>query len=129
VIFVGQFPNKNFKKQIMKKLICVGSFLLLSGAAVMAQNSGSGSGSGSGNMMDHKMKDCIMMKDGKMMVMKSGMSMQLMKDTTLKHGVMVMMDGTVKKKDGTSYMLKDGESVMGNGKVMMAGDKMSGSKM
>jgi hypothetical protein len=101
----------------MKKLICVGSFLLLSGAAVMAQTAGSGSGSGSGNMMDHKMKDCIMMKDGKMMVMKSGMSMQLMKDTTLKHGVMVMMDGTVKKKDGTSYMLKDGESVMGNGKV------------
>jgi hypothetical protein len=26
-------------------------------------------------------------------------------------------------------MLKEGESVMGNGKVMMAGDKMSGSKM
>lgn len=75
------------------------------------------------------MKDCIMMKDGKVMVMKSGMSMQLMKDTTLKHGVMVMMDGTVKKKDGTTYMLKEGESVMGNGKVMMAGDKMSGSKM
>jgi hypothetical protein len=110
----------------MKKLICVGSFLLLSGAAVMAQ---SGSGSGSGNMMDSKMKDCIMMKAGKVMVMKSGMSTQLMKDTTLKHGVMVMMDGTVKKKDGTTYMLKDGESVMGNGKVMMAGDKMSGSKM
>ena len=98
----------------MKKLICVGSFLFLSGAALMAQTS-----PGS-NMMDHKMKDCIMMKDGKVMVMKSGMSMQLMKDTTLKHGVMVMMDGTVKKKDGTTYMLKEGESVMGDGKVMMA---------
>jgi hypothetical protein len=35
----------------MKKLICVGSFLLLSGAAVMAQTSGSDSG----KMMDHKM--------------------------------------------------------------------------
>jgi len=61
----------------MKKLICVGSFLFLSGAALMAQTS-----PGS-NMMDHKMKDCIMMKDGKVMVMK-------------------------------------GESVMGDGKVMMA---------
>jgi hypothetical protein len=110
----------------MKKLICVGSFLLLSGAAVMAQTTPSGAGSG---MMDHKMKDCLMMKDGKVMVMKSGMSMQLMNDTTLKHGVMVMMNGTVKKKDGTTYMLKEGESVMGKGKVMMMGDKMSGSKM
>ncbi len=90
----------------MKKLICVGSFLLLSGAAV---DGSVGLGS---NMMDSKMKDCIMMKGGKVMV-KSGMSMQLMKDTTLKHGVMVMMDGTVKKKDGTTYMLKEGE--FGNG--------------
>ena len=80
-------------------------------------------------MMDHKMKDCIMMTGGKVMVMKGGMSMQLMKDTSLKHGVMVMMDGMVKKKDGTTYMLKEGESIMGNGKVMMADDKMSGSKM
>jgi hypothetical protein len=105
----------------MKKLICVGSFLVLSvlsGVAVMAQT-GSGTASGS-NMMDHKMKDCIMMKDGKVMVMKGGMSMQLMKDTTLKHGVMVMMDGMVKKKDGTTHMLTEGESVMGDGKVMMA---------
>ncbi|HUB60780.1 MAG TPA: DUF6799 domain-containing protein [Puia sp.] len=112
----------------MKKLICVGAFLLLSGAAVMAQSSGS-SGSGSGMMSDQKMKDCLMMKDGKVMVCKGGMSMPLMKDTTLRHGVMVSMDGTVKKKDGSTYMLKEGESVMGNGKVMMAGDKMSGSKM
>jgi hypothetical protein len=98
----------------MKKLICVGSFLLLSGMAVMAQI-----GTDS-KMMDHKMKDCIMMKEGKVMVMKGGMSMQLMKDTTLKHGVMVMMDGTVKQKDGTTHMLKEGESVMADGKVMMS---------
>ena len=104
----------------MKKLICVSSLLLFSGASVFAQSTSPD------KMTSDKMKDCIMMKDSKVMVMMHGMSMQLMKDTTLRHGVMVMMDGTVKKKDGTTYMLKNGDSVMGDGKIMMAGDKMAG---
>jgi hypothetical protein len=105
----------------MKKITCMAFGLLFFGAAVMAQTGGS-------QMMDHKAKDCLMMKDGKVIVMKGGMSMQLTKDTTLKNGVMVMMDGNVKKKDGSTYMLKNGESVGGNGKIMMS-DKMSDGKM
>ena len=76
-----------------------------------------------------KMKDCIMMKDGKMEVMKGGMSMMMMNDSTFKNGTMVMKDGTVKMKDGTTHMLKDGEYVIGGKVKMMKDEKMSDGKM
>jgi hypothetical protein len=76
-----------------------------------------------------RMKDCVMMKDGKMMVMKGGMSMMMMSDSTFKNGTMVMKDGTVKMKDGTTHLLKDGECVIGGKVKMMKDDKMSGGKM
>ncbi len=99
----------------MKKLaiVCLFSFFT---AAAFAQTSD--------KMMNDK-KDCIMMKDGKMMVMKGGMSMMMMNDTTI-HGTMVMKDGSYKMKDGKMHMLKDGECIMPSGKMkMMKMDKMS----
>jgi Domain of unknown function (DUF6799) len=85
--------------------------------------------SGAASAQSSKMKDCIMMKDGKMMVTKGGMSMDMMSDSTFKNGTMVMKDGTVKMKDGSTHMLKDGECVIGGKVKMMKGDKMSGDKM
>jgi hypothetical protein len=82
-----------------------------------------------GSAQSSKMKDCIMMKNGKMMVMKGGMSMMMMGDSTFKNGTMVMKDGTVKMKDGTTRLLKDGECVVGGKVKMMKDDKMSGDKM
>ena len=100
----------------MKKLVTVCLFACF-GAAAHAQTDT--------KMMNDKMKDCVMMKDGKMMVMKGGMNMMMMNDTTI-HGTMVMKDGTVKMKDGSSMMLKNGEAIMSNGKMkMMKMDKMS----
>ena len=64
-----------------------------------------------------KMQDCVMMEDGKMMVMKKGKMHELSTDTTLSNGTMVMMDGTVKMKNGKSVMLKDGNCIYMNGKV------------
>ncbi len=64
-----------------------------------------------------KMKDYIMMMNGKMMVMKHGMSMDLKSDTTLKNGTTVMTNGTVKTKDGKTVMLKEGECIYGDGKI------------
>ena len=72
--------------------------------------------------MDHKMKDCVMMKDGKMMVMKGGKTMAMDQSVTMSNGTTVMPDGSVKMKDGTTKMLKDGDYVYMNG-------KMSGMKM
>lgn len=85
-----------------------------------------------GTMMskgDMKMKDCVMMEGGKMMVMKSGETMDMQEDMTMKNGTMVMKDGTVKMKDGKTAMLKDGECVYMSGhmskmKMMKHSEKM-----
>lgn len=82
--------------------------------------------SGMGKM--HKgMKDCVMMEDGKMMVMKGGKTMQMDKDMTMKNGTMVMSDGNVKWKNGKTAMLKNGDCVYMDGKMAkmdMKKDKM-----
>ena len=62
-------------------------------------------------------KDCIMMKDGKVMQMKDGNTTELSGDVTLENGTVVSKDGTVKMKDGKTKMLKDGDCVYMNGKM------------
>ena len=64
-----------------------------------------------------KMRDAVIMKDGKMMHMKAGKTMTMKKDMTFPNGNMVMMDGTMKMKDGSSHMLKEGDCVMMDGKM------------
>ena len=72
--------------------------------------------------MKHGMKheDCMMMKDGKMMVMKGGNWVAMEKEMTCKNGEKVMTDGTVMKKDGKKMMLKEGEGIDMEGKMMDA---------
>ncbi len=69
------------------------------------------------------MKDHLMMKDGKMMVMKEGKSMMMKEEMTLKDGTKVMMDGTVMMKDGKKMMMKDNDMIMMDGKMMKGGAK------
>ena len=59
--------------------------------------------------MDKSKKDCVMMKDGKMMVMKDGKTMAMDKDMTMSNGTQVMTDGTVMKADGSKMMMKNGD--------------------
>ncbi len=96
--------------------------------AVSAQDT---SGHKMHKMGDHKMKDCVMMKDGKVMVMKDGQKSELTDDMTLSNGTTVMKDGSVKTSDGKTMMLKDGDCVWMDGKMgkmdkmkMKAKDKM-----
>src|SRR3954452_12120714 len=131
----------------MKKIFLLAAVLMITGAA-FAQNTDSTMGDTSGMSMMHdsmmqsgmngmhgmggKMKDCIMMMNGKVMVMKGGQHMPLNKQMTLPNGTVVMPDGTVKMTDGTTRMLKNDECVymdgtmgkMGNmkGKSNMSGD-------
>jgi hypothetical protein len=63
------------------------------------------------------MKDCVMMKDGKMMVMKGGETTAMDQEMTMTNGTVVGTDGSVKMKDGTSRQLKDGDCVYMDGKV------------
>ncbi|MGH2646649.1 MAG: DUF6799 domain-containing protein [Ginsengibacter sp.] len=68
-------------------------------------------------------KDCVMMKDGKMMMMKEGKTMDMDNDVTMKNGTTVMKDGTVKMKDGKTMMMKNGDCMYMNGKMAKM-DKM-----
>ena len=77
-------------------------------------------------------KDCVMMDDGKMMVMKGGKTMAMDQDMTMSNGTMVMSDGTVKMKNGKTMMLKNGDCVWMNGTVThkkMKGKMMEKDKM
>ena len=74
--------------------------------------------------MDHQMKDCVMMKDGKVMVMKHGENSELTESMTLENGATVAPDGTVTTKEGKTKKLQDGQAVYMNGKMA----KMHGMK-
>ena len=62
-------------------------------------------------------KDCVMMKDGKMMQMKDGKTMAMDHDMSFPNGAMIMADGNMKMKDGKTMMLKNGDCVMMDGKM------------
>jgi hypothetical protein len=68
------------------------------------------------------MKDCCMMKDGKMMVMKDGKTMPMEKDMKMKNGTTCMTNGECKMKDGKTMQMKDGDCMEMSGK--MCTDKM-----
>ncbi len=68
------------------------------------------------------MKDCCMMKDGKMMVMKDGKTMPMDKDMTMKNGTNCMTNGECTMKDGSKMQMKNGDCMEMSGK--MCTDKM-----
>ncbi len=68
------------------------------------------------------MKDCCMMKDGKMMVMKDGKTMPMEKDMVMKNGTKCMVNGECIMKDGTKMQMKEGDCMRMSGK--MCNDKI-----
>jgi len=78
------------------------------------------------------MKDCCMMKDGKMMVMKNGKTMPMKKDMTMENGTMVVTTGECTMTDGKKMMMKEGDCMEMSGEMcsdktkkgMMKKDKM-----
>ena len=69
-----------------------------------------------------QMPDCVMMKAGKLMVMKGGIVTSLDKDLTLTNGTVIKVDGTVKSADGATIKLKEGEAIGLDGKLIMKKD-------
>lgn len=63
------------------------------------------------------MKDCCMMKGGKMMVMKDGKTMPMEKDMTMKNGTKCMTTGECTMKDGKKMMMKEGDCMEMSGKM------------
>ena len=81
--------------------------------------------------MKGKMKDCVMMHDGKVMVMKAGQHMPLTQTMNFPNGSAVMPDGTMKMPDGTTHPLKNGDCVYMDGtmgKMPMMKGKMKMDK-
>ncbi len=64
------------------------------------------------------MKDHIMMKDGKVMMIKDGKSMPADKELTLSNGTKVTVDGSVTMKDGTKTMMKEGDMMSMDGEMI-----------
>lgn len=100
----------------MKNLTVLIAALFISLGIVAQSNSTS---TGMNQTTGTKMKaDHYWMKDGKMWCTKNGKTMEMTKDMTLANGTVIMKDGTVKKADGTTMTLKNGERVDANGNMM-----------
>ncbi|MEO8772260.1 MAG: DUF6799 domain-containing protein [Ferruginibacter sp.] len=63
------------------------------------------------------MKDCCMMKDGKMMLMKAGKPMPMDHDMTMKNGTKCMVNGECIMKSGTKMKMKEGQCMDMDGKM------------
>ncbi len=64
-----------------------------------------------------KMKDCCMMKEGKMMQMKDGKMMPMKKHMTMKNGTKCMTNGDCTMKDGTKMKMENGDCMDMDGKM------------
>ena len=58
------------------------------------------------------MKDCVMMKDGKMRHIMNGKATMMEKDINFPNGTKAVIDGNIKVKDVSSMMLINGDGVM-----------------
>ena len=63
------------------------------------------------------MKDCCMMKGGKMTHIKDGKEMHVGKDMTMKNGTKCMTNGECMMKEGKKMQMKDGQCMDMNGKM------------
>jgi hypothetical protein len=63
------------------------------------------------------MKECCIMKEGKMMHCKEGKTMPMDKDITMKNGTKCMTNGDCVMKNGKTTKMKEGECMDMNGKM------------
>ena len=59
----------------------------------------------------HPIGDCVLMKDGHMMMMTKGKMISITKDMTLADGTVCKMDGTCILKNGKQIKLSNGEGI------------------
>ena len=68
--------------------------------------------------VDQTHPDGIMMRNGKILVVKKGKMTILDKDMTMSNGTIIQSDGTYIKKDGTTMMMKEGQHVDMSGNII-----------
>ncbi len=64
-----------------------------------------------------KLKDGVMMKDGKMFVVKNGEESEMIKAVIMSNGTKVLVNGEVISKNGETTKLENGDSVTMSGKI------------
>ena len=66
--------------------------------------------------------DGVMMRNGKMMIVKHGKpAMPMDDDITVGDGTVVSADGTIKLKGGREFRMKNGQMIMRDGHIMNGG--------
>ncbi len=73
--------------------------------------------------------DCVVMKDGKMMMMHGSKTMPMTKEMTMTDGTKCLTDGTCLKKDGTKMTMTNGQCMMMDGSMTTMDKMMKGGKM
>ncbi|MFE3846643.1 DUF6799 domain-containing protein [Flavobacterium sp. LB3P45] len=61
--------------------------------------------------------DGVMMKNGKMMMVKDGKMTVMNQDMTLSNGIKIIGDGTIMKKNGTKMMMREGQRMDMSGNI------------
>lgn len=102
--------TKNVFTTVIASLFTMVLFLTFSNASAQSKKE------------NHTMKDCCMMKDGKMMVMKDGKTMPMEKNMKMGNGTTCMTNGECTMKDGSKMTMKEGDCMDMRGK--MCTDKM-----
>ena len=83
-------------------------------------------GNGPVSSNKHPNKYCAKLKDGKLMVMHEGKA--IVAEVTLANGTKIQSDGTIVKKDGSVVILKEGECIDHEGKIMAEDHKYKKTK-
>lgn len=65
----------------------------------------------------NSMKDCCMMKDGKMVMVKEGKTMPMEKNMKMANGTTCMVNGDCVMKDGAKMKMKEGDCMDISGKM------------
>ena len=112
----GAFYPNNTMKTLLSPALAAFAMLALASPAICQEKP---KATDTKETKAHAMVDHVMMKKGKMMIVKGGKSAPMETEMTLSDGSKVMTDGTMVHKDGTKMKLEDGQMLGMDGKMMM----------
>lgn len=74
-------------------------------------------------------KDYVLLKDGKAHLVKGGNITPIESDMTLTNGTVISPNGSVKSAEGTTVLLKEGEKIDLDGKLILKTDELKKDSM
>ncbi len=99
----------------MKKILFLAGLVVMSYGAFAQDSSMPMTQDTAGKM--GMMKNYLTMDQGKLMMMKDGMSSLVTSDKKLMNGTVVKTDGSIMMKNGMKAMLMDGDKIFINGQI------------